>query len=99
MGGECAEASVTVQALAALERKEAVLLRVTPEAPAAPTHDTTGTVTVHNPCLSGGALEIFLEPQLPPPLLVILGDAPVARAVADLAERLGYAVVAADPEA
>jgi xanthine dehydrogenase accessory factor len=96
VGGECAEASVAVQALFALEQDEAVLLRITPDGPASLVRDPTGTVTVHNPCLSGGALEIFLEPTLPPPLVVILGDAPIARAVADLAERLGYAVVGAD---
>jgi xanthine dehydrogenase accessory factor len=73
-----------------------VLLRILPEMPATGVADPAGTVTVHNPCLSGGALEIFLEPALPAPLVLILGDAPIARAVAGLAERLGYAVMAAD---
>lgn len=99
VGGECAEASVTAQALAVLQQDEAVLLRITPEAPPSSLHDSSGTVTMHNPCLSGGTLEIFLEPALPPPLVVVLGDAPIARAVADLAERLGYAVVSADADA
>lgn len=49
-----------------------------------------GAVTVHNPCLSGGTLEIFLEPALPPPLVVVHGDAPMARAVRGLAHWLGY---------
>src|SRR6202011_2135514 len=70
--------------------------RILPEMPATGVADPAGTVTVHNPCLSGGALEIFLEPALPAPLVLILGDAPIARAVAGLAERLGYAVMPAD---
>ena len=39
-------------------------------------------VTVVNPCLSGGALEIFLEPRLPAPLLAVVGTTPIADAVA-----------------
>jgi len=38
-------------------------------------------VTVGNPCLSGGTLDIFLEAMLPPMLVFIYGDAPVARAL------------------
>ncbi len=90
VGGECAEASVRAQALATLASGEPVLLRVTPE----PAPDVQGTVTVHNPCLSGGTLEIFLEPSVPPPLLVVHGRAPIAAALAGLAERLGWAVSA-----
>lgn len=49
-----------------------------------------GAVTVHNPCLSGGTLEIFLEPALPSPMVLVHGDAPIARAVQGLADWLGY---------
>ena len=50
---------------------------------------------MHNPCLSGGTLEIFLEPVVPAPLVVVHGEAPIARAIAGLADRLGYAIGAA----
>src|SRR3954453_18971883 len=43
-----------------------------------------------NPCLSGGALEIFLEPRLPAPRVTVLGDTPIAHALVSLGERLGY---------
>ncbi len=92
VGGECAAASVQLQALAVLESAEPVLLRITPTETAEPAR--AGTVTVHNPCLSGGTLEIFLEPALPPPLVVVHGDAPIARALADVAAHAGYAVAA-----
>ena len=49
-----------------------------------------GAVTVRNPCLSGGALEVFLEPQLPAPRLRVVGATPIAQALADLGRRLGY---------
>jgi len=51
-----------------------------------------GAVVVANPCLSGGALEVFLEPRLPAPLLRVVGDSPVAHAVAELAPGVGFEV-------
>jgi xanthine dehydrogenase accessory factor len=51
-----------------------------------------GAVTVENPCLSGGALEIFLEPHLPAPRVGVVGGTPIAEALAALGERLGYEV-------
>jgi xanthine dehydrogenase accessory factor len=42
------------------------------------------------PCLSGGTLEIFLEPVRPAPVLVIIGDTPIARSLAKLGKSTGY---------
>jgi len=86
VGGACAESTVRAQALALLDSGESLLLRITPE-PEAP---RPGSLTVHNPCLSGGTLEIFLEPVIPAPLVVVAGDAPIARAVLALAAPLGH---------
>lgn len=90
VGGQCTEASLREAALDALATNEPVLLRVVPgaaqhEAPA-------GTRVVANPCLSGGTLEIFLEPRLPSPLVHVAGTGPIAATLADLARRLGWAV-------
>jgi len=92
VGGECAEASVRLQALRALDAAQPVLLRIAPEAAPAegPGGAEQGTVIVHNPCLSGGSLEIFLEPEIPPPLMVVHGESPIARALAALAAQAGY---------
>ncbi|MDP9228030.1 MAG: XdhC family protein, partial [Actinomycetota bacterium] len=80
------------QALRVLESGEPVLLRILPgEAPDEAAAED-GAVTVKNPCLSGGALEIFLEPQLPAETLRVVGQTPIALALADLGQRLGYAV-------
>lgn len=58
-----------------------------------------GLVTVANPCLSGGTLEIFLAAMLPPPLVHVFGDGPVARAMATLGTALDYAVtLTTDPD-
>lgn len=88
VGGACVEAAVRRHALDTLRGGEAVLLRVTPRPePAQP-----GKQVVHNPCLSGGSVEIFLEPTLPPPLVQVVGDSPTAAALLALGGALGYDV-------
>jgi xanthine dehydrogenase accessory factor len=98
VGGSCAEESVRLHALRVLETGEPLLLRIVPEVPAAAGDDEVeGEVTVANPCLSGGALELFLEPRLPAPRVVVVGDTPVAVALAELGVRVGLAVEAGEP--
>jgi xanthine dehydrogenase accessory factor len=102
VGGACAEPAVRLHALRVLETGEPLLLRIEPGDGDGPAQD--GAVTVQNPCLSGGALEIFLEPRLPDPRVIALGDTPVAHALADIGPRVGLEVQlvapgdAADPE-
>jgi xanthine dehydrogenase accessory factor len=43
-------------------------------------------------CHSGGTIELFIDPILPPTRLVIIGDSPVAVALAGLAPRVGLPV-------
>jgi xanthine dehydrogenase accessory factor len=93
VGGVCAESSVRLYALRALETGDAVLLRLVPSDGDAEADDgIEGAVVEHNPCLSGGSLEIFLEPQLPPARLVIAGSAPIAGALERVASAAGYEV-------
>jgi xanthine dehydrogenase accessory factor len=102
VGGVCAQESVRRHAARALETAETMLLRLVPGTGSAPDDDPIakdGVVVVNNPCLSGGALEIFLEPRIPAPRVVVLGDTPVAAALADLGPRIGLAVDAGASEA
>ena len=91
VGGQCAQNSVRKAALGALQAGESVLLRVLPDGDI---HfpDAPGACVVVNPCLSGGALEIFLAPQIPPPLICICGSTPIADALAGVCGVLGYQV-------
>lgn len=89
VGGTCAETSVRAQALQVLVTGEPLLLRIRPGEESMPVVDEEGAVTVDNPCLSGGTLEIFLEPHRPAPRVVVVGATPVARALAALGEPLG----------
>jgi xanthine dehydrogenase accessory factor len=86
VGGTCAESTVRVESLRLLAVGESELLRITPDATAAPQQD--GVRTIGNPCLSGGTLEIFLEAMIPPVMVGVFGESPVARAL----ERVGAAM-------
>ncbi len=93
VGGACAEQSVRLHALRAMETGEALLLRILPgdgDAPAA-----EGAVTVQNPCLSGGSLEIFLEPVTAAPRVLVVGETPIASALVRLGAGLDLEMVAA----
>jgi xanthine dehydrogenase accessory factor len=92
VGGTCAEDSVRIHALRVLETGEPLLLRIVPGDDEAPAQE--GAVTVANPCLSGGALEIFLEPRLPAPRIAVVGDTPIARALERIAREVGFDAVA-----
>jgi xanthine dehydrogenase accessory factor len=90
VGGVCAEATVRAQSLSLLDSGDSLLLRILPEG-GIPAGDerSAGALTVVNPCLSGGALEIFLEPVVPAPAVAVVGESPIAVALADLAPRVG----------
>lgn len=96
VGGQCAETSVRTAALGALRHGETVLLRVLPDG-AAPFPDSPGAQVVVNTCLSGGALEIFLRPMLPAPLVEVVGATPVADAIVAMAGLLDYEAARSGP--
>ncbi len=88
VGGSCADATVRLQALRVLETGEPLLLRILPGEVDGPSPEE-GAVVVSNPCLSGGGLELFLEPHLPAPRIAVAGESPVSRALVSLCEPLG----------
>ncbi len=94
VGGNCVEASVREYGLRVLAAGEPLLLRVVPGEPSR-IHEE-GAVEVANPCLSGGAIEIFLEPQLPAARVIVVGSTPVAKALAVLGAELGFHMELAD---
>ncbi len=97
VGGHCAAGSVRSAALAALLSGDGVLLRVLPDSTEV-FPETPGASIVVNPCLSGGAMEIYLEPMLPSPVLHLVGGSPTAEALAALAPALGFLVQPDDGE-
>ena len=99
VGGVCAEHSVRLYALKAMKSAEPMLLRILPTASGEVVGEQEvkedGAVTVQNTCLSGGAIEVFLEPVLPAPRVHIVGATPIAAALERAGPELGLDVVAA----
>ena len=89
IGGACAEPVVILQAQQVMAEGTARLLLLgTPEQFGAAVPD--GMTVIPISCQSEGALEVYIEPVLPAPHLVIVGDSPMARTLASLAEALGW---------
>ncbi|MET0699663.1 MAG: XdhC family protein [Mycobacterium sp.] len=95
VGGQCAQNSVRKAALGALQTNQSVLLRVLPDGDVA-FPEAPGACVVVNPCLSGGALEIFLVPQVPAPLIRVHGATPIADALVEICGVLGYDALGGD---
>jgi len=94
VGGSCAEPIVRAESQAALRDGECRLLHITPDPETS--GDRPGLSVRKMECYSGGALEIYLEPYLPMPTLLVFGNAPVARALCDLGHAMKYRVLVVD---
>ncbi|WP_426977717.1 XdhC family protein [Pseudarthrobacter sp. O4] len=96
VGGNCVESSVREYGLQVLASGEPLLLRVLPGEPSRSAEE--GAVEVSNLCLSGGAIEIFLQPRIPEPRVLVVGTTPVAQALATLGSGVGLAMELTDGE-
>jgi xanthine dehydrogenase accessory factor len=104
IGGGCARGAVLKAAREALADGEPRMVSVQPENLLAelgvkPGEAKDGVRFASNMCPSKGTMDIFVEPVLPHPSLVILGASPVALSLATQARQLGYHVTVAAPAA
>lgn len=90
VGGSCAQPSVIREALEALQDGQPRLLRLCP--PEKLGQGSDGVTEIALTCISGGTLEVYIEPHLPKPQLIVVGHLPVAEALATLGKGLGWAV-------
>jgi xanthine dehydrogenase accessory factor len=89
IGGACAEPAVLRQARAVIaDGTPRLLLLGTPDQFGAAVPD--GITVVPISCQSEGALEVYIEPVVPAPHLVIVGGSPMAHTLADLGRALGW---------
>ncbi|HLF73091.1 MAG TPA: XdhC family protein [Anaerolineales bacterium] len=91
VGGSCAEPTVKREARKALQDGQPRLIRLCPpeklgQAP------QEGVTEIALTCISGGTLEIYIEPQLAGPHLVVIGHLETAEALARLGKGLGWRV-------
>ena len=95
IGGGCTQPVIVKEAKKALKDGKPRLVRITPERTVA----QNGVEQYAMTCHSGGALDIYIEPVMPKPQLVILGKSVVAQTLARLAHVLNYHVVVIAPDA
>lgn len=98
VGGSCAQPTVIREALKALADGKARLLRISPE-PRQSAAPQEGVYDFIMTCASQGALEIFIEPFLPRPELLVIGETPVAQTLARCGALLDFTVCVSDPAA
>jgi xanthine dehydrogenase accessory factor len=96
VGGSCAQPVVVREALHALADGQPRLLRLSRDAPAEGRRGD-GIIELVMTCHSGGTLEIYVEPNLPAPLLWVAGTTPIASALVELGSAAGFLVTLFDP--
>ena len=94
IGGGCAQPAVIKEALKALKDGRPRLVRISPSS-----SQEEGIVAYNMSCHSGGTLDIYIEPVLPKPHILILGRSPVGRTLARLGKTINYTVSVAAPQA
>jgi len=96
VGGGCTHPTVVREALRTLEERAPRLVALSP----VPSADRRpGVIPLLMSCHSGGSVDIYVEPVLPAPRLVVFGSSPVAQALIRLGKALGYAADVIDAEA
>ncbi len=100
IGGGCARAAVLKAARQAMADGKARLVSIQPRdllesQGVTPGENRDGVVFANNFCPSQGTMDVFVEPILPRPTLLVLGASPIAVALANLAPTLGFEVIVA----
>jgi len=103
LGGGCTRGAVKRAALEALRNGKPQLISVAPEdlleeKGVAPGDTVEGTKFARNGCPSRGTVDIFIEPCVPMPELIVLGASPVAKALSSFAPQFHWSVSSVLPE-
>ena len=96
VGGSCTHPTVVREALRALDDRQPRLIALSPSPDA---DRRPGVTALPMTCHSGGSVDIYIEPVLPAPRLVVFGASPIAQALVRLGKAFGYAADAVDPDA
>jgi xanthine dehydrogenase accessory factor len=93
LGGNCTKPMVRKEAARALLDGKPRLVSLSPEPDS---HPRPGVVALPMTCMSGGTVDIYLEPMLPAPRLLLFGPSPVTDALDRLGRAMGYTI--AEPQ-
>src|SRR5262245_61333991 len=96
VGGGCRRSTLLRESLRAVADGEPRLLSLSPD----PTHEQRpGLVALQMTCKSGGTVDLYVEPVLPSPCLIVVGATPPARMLLRIGHAMGYRVDLIDPDA
>lgn len=90
IGGSCARPMVLQEAAAAIRDDTARLIRLSSDPDSQ--IDRDGMTDLSMTCFSGGTMEIYIEPHQPRPELLLIGDQPIAAALARVGKAMGYTI-------
>ena len=96
LGGSCTQPTVVREAQKAIAEGAPRLIALAPDPQS---EKRPGVLVFPMTCHSGGSVEIYIEPVLPPARLLVFGISPVAQSLARLGRAMGFAVHVADPAA
>jgi xanthine dehydrogenase accessory factor len=96
IGGSCSESLVRREALHAMGDGQPRLVKISPDM--APEHEP-GVVAHVSTCPSAGSLDVFIDPHLPRPVLLVIGGTPAAHTLVRLGATIGYQTCAVHPGA
>jgi xanthine dehydrogenase accessory factor len=96
IGGSCSESLVRREALHAMGDGQPRLVKITPDQ--ASEHQP-GVVAHVSTCPSAGALDVFIDPHMPRPMLLVIGNTPAAHTLVRLGATIGYETCAVHPDA
>lgn len=97
VGGGCAQDTVVREAKKAIREAQPRLLRLVGMGAVA--EKSEGVLEFPITCHSGGTMDVYIEPVLPKPQLILLGNSPVAQTLAKLASVLNFEIDVFDPNA
>jgi xanthine dehydrogenase accessory factor len=89
VAGGCSQGIIVEQALSVLRSGSPKMIRITPE----PDESNDEIMKHKMTCHSGGTLDVYLEPVIPQPQVVILGTSAVAEKMGALGQALGYQIL------
>ena len=93
VGGGCSQPLVVQEAINSLTDGKPRLVKITPEEQ----EQEDGVIQYAMTCHSEGTLEVYIEPMIPNPKIIILGKSPVGQALSRLALAIHYQVIVMAP--
>ena len=93
LGGACVQRAVREASARCVAGNAPQMIRVKPDGPSTDGVEPDGVRTYRSGCPSGGTVDLLIEPCQPPCRLVILGDTPIAHALAAHAALAGFRVL------